>query len=163
MVWFQDSILKHMYHHTLFNMLSNGIFEAHCAQILSCSGPRASAWFIVWPIFPSFRLASLIFSITFWIWLGLPHPSITCIFHCVCTHPIDPMGIHFLCCAHGNECTWTHDVIHVAIVWDAGFNVGREQIHVFLLNCLSFNSLWPYWIVVLVDTKNTNTIKKFIT
>jgi len=29
------------------------------------------------------------------------------------TLPIDPIGIHFLCCAHdGNECTKTHDVIH---------------------------------------------------
>jgi len=44
-------------------MLPDGIFEAHHAQILSCSGPRANVWFIVQPIFPSFQLASPVFSI----------------------------------------------------------------------------------------------------
>jgi len=45
----------------------------------------------------------------------------------MCTHPINPMGIHFLPYAHGNECTKTHDAIHdifVAIVQDANFHVG---------------------------------------
>jgi hypothetical protein len=36
MVQLQDSILKHLHHHTLSNMLSDKTFEAHCAQILSC-------------------------------------------------------------------------------------------------------------------------------
>jgi hypothetical protein len=79
-----------------------------------------------------------------WIWIGLPHLSSTCILQCVCTHPINPMGIHLLCCAHGNECTWTHDVIRdtfVAIVRDVGFHVGQEQIHVFLLNMFN-SSCW---------------------
>jgi len=47
----------------------------------------------------------------------------------VCTHPIDPMGIYFLRCAHGNERTWTHDVVHdifVGIVQDANFYVEQE-------------------------------------
>jgi hypothetical protein len=47
----------------------------------------------------------------------------------VCTHPINPMGIHFLCCVHGNERTRTHDVIcdtFVAIVQNVGYHVGRE-------------------------------------
>jgi hypothetical protein len=26
-------------------------------------------------------------------------------------HPNDPMGIHFLCCAHGNKCMGTHDAV----------------------------------------------------
>jgi hypothetical protein len=42
------------------------------------------------------------------------------------------MGIHFLCCVHGNECIRTHDVIRdtfVAIARDFGFHVGREQLH----------------------------------
>jgi hypothetical protein len=41
----------------------------------------------------------------------------------MCTHPIDPMGIHLLRCTHSNECIETHDVIHdtfVAIVWNVG-------------------------------------------
>jgi hypothetical protein len=47
----------------------------------------------------------------------------------VCTHPINPMGIHFLRCVHGNERTRTYDVIcdtFVAIVQNVGYHVGRE-------------------------------------
>jgi hypothetical protein len=51
------------------------------------------------------------------------------------------MGIHFLCYAHGNKHTGTHDAIcntFVAIEWDAGFHMGQEQLHVFPLT--TFNS-----------------------
>jgi hypothetical protein len=44
-------------------MFFDKILKAHCAQILSCFGPRAGAWFIIWPIFPTFQLSSPIFSI----------------------------------------------------------------------------------------------------
>ncbi len=53
----------------------------------------------------------------------------------MCTHPIDPLVIHFLCCAHGNKCTWTHDVIcdaFVTIVQNDCFHIRQEQLHVFL-------------------------------
>jgi hypothetical protein len=43
------------------------------------------------------------------------------------------MGIDLLHCAHGNERTRTHDVIHdtfVTIVQNVGFHMGREQLHV---------------------------------
>ncbi len=43
--------------------------------------------------------------------LGLPHLSIISFPQCVCTHPIDPMGIHLLCCTHGNEHKRTLHVI----------------------------------------------------
>jgi hypothetical protein len=69
------------------------------------------------------------------MWLGLTHPSIASLPQCVCTHPIDPMGIHFLCCAHGNECMGTHDVIHntfVAFVQDVSLYVGQEQLYAIL-------------------------------
>jgi len=46
------------------------------------------------------------------MWLGLSHLSIASLPLCVCTHPINPMGIHILCCTHGNEHTRTHDAIH---------------------------------------------------
>jgi hypothetical protein len=118
-------------------MLSNMTFEAHHAQILSCFGEGASTWLIAQLVFPTFRLFSLIFFITLRMQLGLRHPSIAGIPQCVCTHPIDPMGIHLLCCAHGNECTGTHDVIcdtFVAIARNANFHVGQEQ-------CASFNHI----------------------
>ncbi len=50
-------------------------------------------------------------------------------------HPIYLMGIHLLHCAHGNECTKTHDVIRdnfVAIMRDVGFHVGQEHLHALL-------------------------------
>jgi hypothetical protein len=47
MVRFQNSILEHLHHYTLSNMLFNRIFEAHHAQILSCFGPRAGAWLTI--------------------------------------------------------------------------------------------------------------------
>jgi hypothetical protein len=60
-VHLQDSISEHLHHHTLFNMLSNKIFEAHCVQIWSCSSLGASVWFIIWPIFLTFQSSSPIY------------------------------------------------------------------------------------------------------
>jgi len=83
---FQNSISKCLHHHTFFSMFFNGIFEAHHARVISCFGPKASLWLTIWSIFPSFQLVSSIFSTTFWIRLGLPHPSIVSIPWCVCAH-----------------------------------------------------------------------------
>jgi hypothetical protein len=47
MVHLQDFILECSHHHTFFNMFFDKILKAHCAQILSCFGPRAGAWFII--------------------------------------------------------------------------------------------------------------------
>jgi hypothetical protein len=63
------------------------------------------------------------------------------------------MGIHFLCCVLGNERAKTHDAIHdifAAIMWDVGFHVGREQLHVLLLNM--FNSFHRRINIVLTKT-----------
>jgi hypothetical protein len=46
MVHIQNSISECLHHHALFGMLFDEIFEAHCAQILSCSNLRAHAWLI---------------------------------------------------------------------------------------------------------------------
>jgi hypothetical protein len=46
----------------------------------------------------------------------------------MCTHPIDPMDIHLLGCAYGNECTKTHDVVYNTFV---GFHMEWEQLHAF--------------------------------
>jgi hypothetical protein len=85
MVRFQDSILDRLHHHTFSNMLSNMIFEAHHAWILSCSSPRPHAWFTIRPIFLNFWLTSPVFSIALQIWFGLPHPSIVSILD-ACAH-----------------------------------------------------------------------------
>jgi len=128
-----------LHHHTFSSMLSDGKSQAHCVQILSCSRLEASVWFITQLIFSTFWLFSLIFSKTLRTWLGLPHPSIANILQCVCTHPIDLMGIHFLCYVHGKECIGTHDVIRdtfVTIAWNASFSHGMKTI-----TCASFNHI----------------------
>jgi hypothetical protein len=137
----QDSILEHLHHHICFNMFFNKTFEAHCVQILSCSDPRVGTWFIIWLIFPAFQLSSLFFCTTFCTWFGLPHLSIAGISQCVCTHPINLMNIHLLCCAHGDECTGTHDAIcntFATITWNAGFHAWQEQLYA--LPSTTFNS-----------------------
>jgi hypothetical protein len=53
----------------------------------------------------------------------------------MCTHLINPMGIHLLCCTHNNECIRTHDAIcdtFVDIVQIFGFHVGWKQLMCFL-------------------------------
>jgi hypothetical protein len=81
-------------------------------------------------------------------------PSINCKYPwCVCTHPIDTMGIHFLHYVHGNKRIGTHDTIHntfVAIEWDVDFHMGWEQLHVLPSNM--FNS--SRWWVDIVLTKD---------
>ncbi len=141
MVHLQVSILECLHHHTFSNMFSNGTSTSHHTQILSCSSPRVGVWLVIWLIFPTFWLSSPIFCTTFRMWLGLPHPSIACMLWCVCTHPIYPMGIHLLCCARGNECTGTHDVIRDTfgtIARDVGFHMRQKQLHGFFST--TFNS-----------------------
>jgi len=89
MVWLQDSILERLHHHTLFNILFDKIFETHCAWILSCFGPKVGFWLPTQPTFPTFQLSSPSFCTVLQMQLGLPHPSITSILWCMCTHPID--------------------------------------------------------------------------
>jgi hypothetical protein len=141
MVQLQNSISECLHHHFFFNMFFKKIFEAHCAWISSCSNLGVGTWFITWLVFPTFQLSFPIFSITLCTRLGLPHPSIACIPWCVCTHPIDPMGIHLLCCAYNNKRTRTHDAIHntfATIARDVGFHMGWKQLQVFL--SITFNS-----------------------
>jgi len=90
MVWFQDSILKCLHHHTLSNMLFDIIPKAHYAQNLSCSDLGAGVLLMVKLIFLTFQLSFPIFFTMFWTWFGLPHLTITGLFQCVYTHPIDP-------------------------------------------------------------------------
>jgi len=83
-VWFQNSILKHLHHHTLSNMFCNEIFEAHCAWILLCSSRRASAGFIVKPIFlGSINFHSLFHNALNTTWTA---PSLNCKYPLMCVH-----------------------------------------------------------------------------
>jgi len=136
MVQLPDSISERLHHHTLSNILSNGIFKAHCAQNLSCFGLGVNVWFITTLVFLAFWLFSPIFSTTLHTWFKIPHLSIVGIPRCVCTNPIDLL--HY---AHGNERIKTHNVIwntFAVIVQNASFHVGQKQLHVLPLT--TFNS-----------------------
>jgi hypothetical protein len=83
MVWFRNFILECLHHHTFFNMFFDEIFEAHCAWIISCFGPKASFWLIVWPIFPSFRLVNIFHNALNITWIA---PSLNCKYPSRCVH-----------------------------------------------------------------------------
>jgi hypothetical protein len=87
-------------------------------------------WHIVQLVFPAFWLSSLIFSISFQMWLRLPHLSIVSAID-VCAHI--PLTLHVCtCCAYGNERTWTHDAVwntFSTIMQDVDFHVRWEQLH----------------------------------
>jgi len=124
MVQLQDSISKRLHHHTFFSMFFNRIFEAHHARIFSSFGLAYNLSNI-----PSFLInfPSFFHSTSYTTWIT-PSFNYRYLSICVCTHPIDLMGIHLLRCVHGNKCTWTYDVIHntfTTIARDVGFHVGR--------------------------------------
>jgi hypothetical protein len=121
------------------------ISEIHCARTLSCSNLGVNIWSIVRLAFPASQLSSPSFSTTFWMWLGLPHLSITSNPQCVCPHPINVTNVHLLCCTHGNERMDTHDAIHdtfATITWNVDFHVGWEQLHMFPSTTFHFSHRW---------------------
>jgi hypothetical protein len=103
----------------------------------------------------------LIFSIVFWIQLGLSHPWIACIIWCVCTHNHWPYGYpHFTLCSwqqmHMNPwCSLWHLCCHCRGV---DFYMGRKQLHAFPFN--TFNLFCQQ--VNIVFTKVSRTLPSFI-
>jgi hypothetical protein len=53
--------------------------------------------------------------------LGLPHPLAFGLSHYIYGQPLDPMGIHLLCCVHGGEKITSHNV-----VWDAFASIMKD-------------------------------------
>jgi hypothetical protein len=94
------------------------ISEIHCARTLSCSNLGVNIWSIVRLAFPASQLSSPSFSTTFWMWLGLPHLSITSNPQCVCPHPINVTNVHLFMLhpwqwAHGHPwCNSRHFYSH---------------------------------------------------
>ncbi len=73
-----------------------------------------------------FHLALNIFFIALCTRLGISHPLILGVSHCICSQPLDPMGIHLFHGVHGGERTGSHDVVRdvfATIVRDMGFHV----------------------------------------
>jgi hypothetical protein len=83
--------------------------------------------------------------------LSLSHPLALNLTHYICDQPLDPMGIHLLCCTHGGERTTSHDVVRdsfVSIAKDMTFHVLQEQTHIL---SPPFPSHWRVDIVLSVD------------
>jgi hypothetical protein len=145
MVQFQDSISKCLHHHTLSSMFFYKTFEAHCAQILSCSSLGVGVWYIAQPIFPNF-----FYNTSYVTWTT---PSFNCKHPSMCLHTSHrPYGYPLLTlCSwqrtHLNPwCNLRHHYRHCVIF---GFHVGWEQLHV--LPSTTFNS--SCWQVDIVFTK----------
>jgi hypothetical protein len=162
MIQFQNSISKCLHRHTLFNMFFNKTTRAHCARILSYFNPRAGIWFTCQLVFLTFQLFSLVFYTVFHTQLGLPHSSIASIPWCVCTHPIDSLGIHLLHCAHGNERIETYDAIRdtfAAIARDASFHMEWKQLRALL--SITFNSSCQ-WIDIVLTKYGIHTLANIV-
>jgi hypothetical protein len=152
-----------MHHHTFCSMLFIKIFDSHHAWILSCFSLRANISLTTWPVFLAFQLSILIFFITFQMWFGLPYPSIADIPWCMCTHPIDTMGIYLWHCAHNNKHTTTHNVVcdtFVTIVWNVVFYMGRKQLQVF--PSTTFNSSCRRIDIVFTKVFGIHTLVDFV-
>jgi hypothetical protein len=114
--------VEHLHHHTLSNILFDGISEAHCAWILSSFGPKVGVWLTIWLIFLAFWWSSPILFIVFRRQFGLPHPLLANIPQCMCTHLIDLMGPLLMMCSwqrtHGNPwCSSWHLCCHYTRCW----------------------------------------------
>jgi hypothetical protein len=81
------------------------------ARILSCAGPKASAWLNCVPKIALFKLGSADYRVCLRLRLGLPQRCIKAGLKCRCGTVPDPLGIHHLCCPHGGHLTTRHEVI----------------------------------------------------
>ncbi len=80
-------------------------------RLRSCSGPGAGAWLTTVPCHAGLRLDNTTFTIASLIRLGLPLPPALTEAPCVCGAEIDVYGDHLLCCKHGGERHFRHDVL----------------------------------------------------
>jgi hypothetical protein len=90
-------------------------------------------WLLIRLIILFFHLPSNVCSTTLHTKLGLSHPLVLGVSHCVCNQPLDPMGIHLLYCEHGGERMTSHDVVQnvfTTIARNVGFHVSQKQTHV---------------------------------
>jgi hypothetical protein len=109
-------------------------FDSH--KLESCARLSMEAWLFAHLIISCFHFPSNVFSCVLWTRLGLPHPLVLGLTHCICGHSLNPMGIHLLHCTHGGERIASYNAIQdafVSIVRDAGFHILHKQTHI----------LWP--------------------
>jgi hypothetical protein len=85
-------------------------------------------------------------SIDLRIQFRFPHPSITCLLGCVCTRPIDPLGIHLLWCSHGANALAhiTQFLMSLHPFKEVGFHVVQEQLHILPSTMLQTSKHCPF-------------------
>jgi hypothetical protein len=76
------------------------LWKVRCGSLIICS-----------PSHPMLSSTLKCFMFCIAIKLGLPHPLAFGLTHCIYGWPLNPIGIHLLCCAHGGERTTSHDVV----------------------------------------------------
>ncbi len=100
------------------------------------------AWLLTHPIIIFSRMVLDVFSITLCTRLGFPHPLVLKMSYCICSQPLDPMGIPLVQCVHGGERMASHGVVWNAfevITRDEKFHVSWKHTHV--LQCFALQSL----------------------
>jgi hypothetical protein len=101
----------------LFNNISDMTFDPHHVHLKSCVGLGLGAWPFTHLVILSFHMALNIFSTILCIgWVSL-HLVVLGLAHCICGQLIDLMGIHFLWCSYGGECTTFHNVVQDIFVF----------------------------------------------
>ncbi len=90
--------------------------------------PGVNTWLSTRPSIFFFHMVSNDFSTALCIRLCLSHLLILGVSHCICSQPLDPMGIHLFHCIHGGEKMVSHDVVRdvfTAIGKSARFHVSQ--------------------------------------
>ncbi len=85
-------------------------------------GPSVNTWLLTHPIIHFLCLPLDVFSTTLHIRLGFSHFLVFGVSNCICSQPLNLMGIHLLHCAHDGEKMVSYDVVRdafVALVKDA--------------------------------------------
>jgi hypothetical protein len=82
--FFQKNISERLQNHSFINILFNLPFDLHQRHLRLCVRLGAKVWFLACLIIFLFHLPLDVFSITLCTRLGLSHPLILGVSHCVC-------------------------------------------------------------------------------
>jgi hypothetical protein len=95
--------------------------------------------------------------------LGISHLLVLGVSHCIYSQPLDPMGIHLLCYAHGEERLISHDSCpstiwfvvfmfsnrHCVINWWC-LHIGKCYHCQFLSTWFGFTIFFPHWVATII-------------
>jgi hypothetical protein len=107
----QKTISKRLHDYSFSNIILNMSFDSHWTCLKSYARPSVETWLYACLVISCFCLPSNVFPSTLQTKLNLPHPLALGLTHCIYAQPLNPIGIHLLCCAHGEKKTTSHDAI----------------------------------------------------